>query len=203
MMPRTPKAKPKIETVREESDELARMANTLINKLCPNLKSAVIVYVMKTRQNDDGKAVAPKVGEKMGSARAAGVWDRMLYHWDFRIEISGNHWEKLDVEQRKALLYHELCHCFMDNSRPRMQKHEFEGFLSELKHFGAWAGDLQAVQEVLQPQLELVGEDFGEDDAEVAVDETDAARGSNKPVPVEPQGRRRANGYDAPKFAQQ
>lgn len=155
-------AKTKIVTEREESEALAKMAKPLIAKLCPNLKNAVIVYVMQTRQNDEtGKVVEPKVGECMGKCQAAGTWDRLLYHWDFRITINGNHWAKLDAHQKKALVYHELCHCFMRNGKPSLQKHEFEGFVSELRHFGAWAADLEAVQEVLSPQLSLVedGED--------------------------------------------
>lgn len=146
-----------LETIRVKSEELEAIGDNLIADLSPNLTNANIEWIMETRQyQDTAKPAVTKTGEKMGSAKKAGPIDRMLHRWDFRITISGNWWAVLSDEQKKALVYHELCHCYMKDGKPTLVKHEFEGFLSELRHCGAWAADLKAVQEILAPQLKLV-----------------------------------------------
>jgi len=162
--------KTKITTEREVSDELRNIGQDLIGEFCPTLRDASIVFLMQTRINDDtGKAVLPRVNEKYGTARAMSLFHRMLHHEDFWIIISGNWWAKLDDRQKRAMLYRHLCACDMHNGKPILQKPDFVGYQSEIKHFGAWSAELGAAQEILAPQLSL--EYLGEEEpaAEAAV----------------------------------
>jgi len=156
--------KSKIFTQTLKDDLLAEIGEELIEARFANLKDAKIDYLMKTRRNEaTDKTVEPRVGEAMGSAKAASALDRMLHHWDFRLLVSGNWWAKLNAQQRRALLFHQLCHCFMAEGKPRLQRHEFDGFLSELRHFGPWASPLKEAQAaLLQQSLEFAEEADGE-----------------------------------------
>lgn len=157
-MPRKPKTK--IVTYTEPDELLAEIGEELIAKHFPFLKDARIDYLMRTRENEGtDKVVEPRVGEAMGSAKAAGAVDRLLHNWDFRIIVSGNCWAKLNDHDRRALLYHQLCHCDMHEGRPRLTRPDFDGFLSELTHFGTWAKPLKDMQEAfLQSQLDFADE---------------------------------------------
>lgn len=58
---------------------------------------------------------------------------------DFVIAFSADYWETLDgnPEQIEAVMYHELCHAgFNKHLQPKLMPHEFEGFFSELEHYG-------------------------------------------------------------------
>jgi hypothetical protein len=157
--------KSKIVTHTLKDDLLAEIGEELIEAHFANLKGARILYLMKTRENEaTDKVVEPRIGEAMGSAKAASMIDLVeAGHWHFRILVSGNWWEKLNAQQRRALLFHQLCHCFMAEGKPRLQGHEFDGFLSELRHFGPWASPLKAAQAaLLQQSLEFAEEADGE-----------------------------------------
>ena len=100
------------------------------------------------------------------------------------ILISGNWWEKLNPQQCRALLFHQLCHCFMNEGKPRLQRHEFDGFLSELRHFGPWASPLKEAQTaLLQQSLEFAdGADNVPDVPTVEVPEGEPEPATHSPL---------------------
>jgi len=159
-MPRKPKTK--IVTYTEPDELLAEIGEELIAKHFPFLKGARILYLMRTRENEGtDKVIEPRLNEVMGSAKAASMIDLVeAGHWHFRIIVSGNWSAKLNPQQCSALLFHQLCHCFMAEGKPRLQRHEFDGFLSELRHFGPWASPLKEAQAaLLQQSLEFAEEE--------------------------------------------
>ncbi len=59
--------------------------------------------------------------------------------FDFVVMVSEPRWERLDDKQKRATVFHALSHAGQDdNGRWRIEKHDFAGFLSEVKRFGLW-----------------------------------------------------------------
>ena len=83
---------------------------------------------------------------------------------DFIVTIAADHCrDRITCRQMEALIYHELCHAeATDDYRPRIQPHDFEGFLAELKEYGSWNQDLEMAAGYMS-QMSLF-----EDQAEVA-----------------------------------
>ena len=102
-------------------------------------------------------------GEKAGKAtlgqtQRAGGLVRFFAETEFVIWVAADHCRTLEVtrQQLEALLFHELCHIAWDPQRGRrmLVGHDFQGFLAEVKEYGAWISDLEAVAKVMQ-QLPL------------------------------------------------
>jgi hypothetical protein len=55
----------------------------------------------------------------------------------------------------EALVFHELCHTgCTEDYQPRVEPHDFEGFVFELQEYGAWTRDLKWAQQAFtQPSL--------------------------------------------------
>lgn len=151
------KPRTKISTTTERSEALAAVAKDIIADHMRLLADAKFEFLMKTRQNDDtGKTVLPRVGETMGKVSKAGAIDRLLHHYDFRVMVNGNWWAELNDKQKRALTFHLLCHCEMAGGKPLMNKHDFEGFVTELEHFGAWVKELAQIRsQLLQQPLQF------------------------------------------------
>ncbi len=87
---------------------------------------------------------------------------------DFIIMLSGDHCRscRLTFRQIEALVFHELCHVEAnDNYQPRVNGHDFEAFVQEVKIYGAWKSDLQLAEAAfVQPSLfdQTGGLDHGE-----------------------------------------
>jgi hypothetical protein len=68
--------------------------------------------------------------------------------FDYIILFSADHCARRRLKnwQILALLYHELKHTAMDeNGKFVVRGHDFEGFMNELKIFGAWKSDAEAI----------------------------------------------------------
>lgn len=173
------KGKAKITTKHAVSKEMKEIAQGLIADLCGVLKDQPIEYVLKTRQNaDTNEIVLPRVGECLGPVQAANALERDIHKRGFRIVLSGNWWAKATPELRRAAVYHQLCHCYPDNGKPKILKHDFEGFRSELKASGCWTDSLREAQKVMPGQLTLIGEEEGAKPAEAAAP-ANIKRGAN------------------------
>ena len=73
---------------------------------------------------------------------------------------------RLTNRQMEALVYHELLHTDAEEDEDTgeeilgLRAHDFEGFNEELKHYGPWSADLQAVVDMGR-QLSLFDQDGG------------------------------------------
>ncbi len=91
----------------------------------------------------------------LGKASKFAERDRLLHPYHFLIILSEDFWNN-HPEAREALLYHELCHCGVnDNFEPTIIPHDLEEFGSVVRHYGFWLEDIRRFSR----QLELFDED--------------------------------------------
>jgi hypothetical protein len=128
----------------DASEECIKMAEGLI-ETCPELdhvKSAKNKYLFKL-----GTWV--KAGE---CSKASGKW-RHLTDFDFVIVFHKDTWDASTIEQRYALIHHELSHIGRkDSENWYIIPHDVEEFLSTYKRYGAWNGSLQMLVSIINDQ---------------------------------------------------
>lgn len=145
--------KPKYRTVIEKSESLQEVGQDLIKAHGMSLKSANIEYVMKTRLDVEKDTVAPPLEKDQlnpGTASACSAVDQTIHHSHFKLVVNGNWWEKADGAQKEALVYHLLCHLWFVEGKPRLVKHDFQGFVSEVREYGAWTPSLRHFQDAMK-----------------------------------------------------
>jgi hypothetical protein len=91
----------------------------------------------------------------LGRCRKRGDLDRELDEFDFIVLLNKEAWQTLDETQKKALIFHELCHAQVvidadgnpkqddrDRLVCRIRKHDVEEFRAVTDKFGLWTQDL-------------------------------------------------------------
>ena len=146
--------KPKVKTAYYPAEDVQKIAETLIPECHGTLRDACIEYVFRTREDENQVIQPPRVQDarEWGRASAANIVDQRLHHLHFRVVVNGNWWEAATAEQRRAAAYHLLCHCWLNEGRPQLVPHDFEGFKSEVDHFGPWSKDLAAFEASLKQE---------------------------------------------------
>lgn len=77
----------------------------------------------------------------------------------FLIELAGDHWPRLTDAQQRAVVDHELCHCWVEWDEDQQQHvhsirgHDIEEFNDIVRRHGAWKPDVAAFAETLQLAL--------------------------------------------------
>ena len=109
-----------------------------------------------TKADSDGHLV-------LGRCVKASELQKELVDWDFVILLNHEVWteEKFDVQKKRALLDHELCHIDTSEGEDghktdskgrklwRLRKHDIEEFHSVVAHHGCYKSDLERFAEVL------------------------------------------------------
>lgn len=94
----------------------------------------------------------------LGQTQRTGGLVRFYAEVEFVIWLAADHLRilKPDRKQIDALLFHELCHIAWDPMKGRryIVGHDFQGFIAEVKEYGAWMKDLELAARVMQ-QLPL------------------------------------------------
>jgi hypothetical protein len=76
---------------------------------------------------------------------------------DFIIWAAADHCRDahMTFKDMEALVFHELCHTgATEDFEPRVEPHDFEGFVFELQEYGAWTRDLRWARDAFtQPTL--------------------------------------------------
>lgn len=148
--------------------EVAKIADEIIRKVPrhKNLAEARIEYVFR----DEAPRLRGRV--VLGRARKIGglnafLLDPTVNDKDFVkpgplfvIEISHDTWGDLNLEQRKALVDHELCHCTVDidddgNPELSMRGHDFEEFAEIIERHGLWSTSDKKIGAAVAEQLVL------------------------------------------------
>jgi hypothetical protein len=145
--PRAPK-EPKVPVVYEESADVKEVANRLV-RLYPvqfgwtaNFTLGYIV-IRGLKLNLDKR-------EPWGKFRKVPPLYRGLTGLDAVVEIVADGWERLNAEQREALVAHELCHGSMsERGALRVEKHDLEEFRFVVAQWGAWDEGIRAFGEQL------------------------------------------------------
>ena len=85
---------------------------------------------------------------------------RLLHGIDFLIVVANDVWIHLSDHQKEAVCYHELCHAAVNEDTetgevtPALMPHDCEMFFAELKKYGPWFADLEALVNTVK-QLDL------------------------------------------------
>ncbi len=92
---------------------------------------------------------------------------------DFIVWLAADHLAlaKLTRFQVEALVWHELCHAeIVENDKgeeiAKVRAHDFEGFRSEIEHYGFWRADIEIMAPVFQMHLDLAGGSDPDEDSE-------------------------------------
>lgn len=130
-----------------------RFADELIEKRRPLLAEARIAFVWKHN-------VSPDADGHLMLGKATKVPDahRAIHDYDFVIALNHHIFEREQVseEHKRAILFHELCHCGIacddegvpkrgDDGRPkwRMIKHDLEEFNEVVQAFGKYRKEVE------------------------------------------------------------
>jgi predicted metallopeptidase len=144
------------------AEEVEEIAQKLIKEYHQHLRDAHMCYFFrKPAAKSAGQVVPGRASKVSGKYKA-------MTGYDFVIEISESHFNEMNENKKKALIDHELSHCYIDlEGNIKTINHDFEGFNGVLRRHGFWAGDLEAMGETAQqlklpfenkrPELEVVG----------------------------------------------
>lgn len=135
-------------------EEVIEMAQGLVEKYHPDLRNANIgILFRETASTRNGKKV---LGQ---ASKVTAKWQPLLdgaYH--FIIWLAADWWlDEASPAQRRALLDHELQHCYMlDGLQPKLRGHDLEEFACIIERHGFWRDDWgeQQVQAAIR-QVEL------------------------------------------------
>ena len=90
----------------------------------------------------------------LGKASKFAEKDRLIHPYHFLIILSEEFWNRCP-ESREPLLYHELCHCGVnDDFEPKILAHDLEEFGAVVRRYGFWLEDIRRFSH----QLELFDE---------------------------------------------
>ncbi len=131
------------------SDSVLHIANDLIYDFHAELAAARVGFVFRS---EAGKSCGMKV-----LAKASKVSPKMQVHMklDFLIWIAEDIWGDLSIEQRKALIDHELYHCSYIGGAAKMRAHDIEEFEPILKRYGLWHINLFRLKDTLESACQL------------------------------------------------
>lgn len=104
-----------------------------------------------------GKMVYADIGPV--SKKQNEIYNLLDFDFNFLLIIYRPEWNRLDDNQKRALIDHELCHCFFDpTSDPpicRSIDHDFTDFFEVIERHGLWNDDLRSNRGSLQMALNL------------------------------------------------
>lgn len=113
------------------------LASGIIEEHHPDLLDARIGFIFRSEvQVSGGKETwgqAQKVSDKM----------KVYMDFDFLIWVARDIWVSLSLNQKKALLDHELCHCLYDEGKASMRPHDIEEFTEIVDRYGLWRLELE------------------------------------------------------------
>jgi len=132
----------------EDADSILKpLAEEILDENHPARK-AKVKFLFKVKFNN------PHILGKC--TRATGPW-RFLTEYDYVITINKDFWEKADEIQKRALLYHELCHVEWKpptenypGGRWALRRHEVEEFFDVVDKFGLWMDNLKILSGIFE-----------------------------------------------------
>jgi hypothetical protein len=120
------------------ADQAQALAQVLIPVLHEHLVNARLAYLFK----ESMKLGPDRI--KLGTAQRAAAQLEYLSDHDFVLTFNHEAWRTLSMEQRIALVDHELCHCGCDLEKSRfgIMHHDVEEFGAVIRRWGLWKPDL-------------------------------------------------------------
>lgn len=141
-------------------DHLLDMARSIIRDQHEHLLEARIAFLYRSEASKSGGKLI------LGMAKKVSPEMQTLIDFDFLIWISKPHFDNLEIDQQRALVDHELCHCGRNiNEEWIIKKHDFEEFWKIIERHGLWSYDLQVAGKMIQDtrgkQLDLITVEAG------------------------------------------
>ena len=136
-------------TWEEASELVVKMADDCIREHRPYLVNANIGFLFRSEPSSSkGRTI-------IGKAQKVTARLKPFLDLDFIIWISKPDWLRFDVEEKRALLHHELCHCEMDPDTDELslRAHDIEEFNEVIRAHGLWFKDLIETAKAIQPHL--------------------------------------------------
>ncbi|MCL6479322.1 MAG: hypothetical protein K6T65_13095 [Peptococcaceae bacterium] len=121
-----------------KAPEVERLAKQLINECHSHLTEANIMYLFR-----DGPW-SSQDRTTWGKAVKVSGRDKFIHEYDFLIIINKEIWTILTEDQRKALVDHELMHCYLSdydkegNPVWSIRGHDLEDFAAVVRRHGMW-----------------------------------------------------------------
>lgn len=125
-------------------EEVKPIAEKVIAAHRRDLFNVNFVFIFKEKASKKGgKIVIAKVRKVRAKEKIA--YDSDV---DFVIEIGHNAWEELNDKQKEAVIFHELCHCLVDENEEGEKElsilpHEIEEFADVIEVYGLYTFDIQ------------------------------------------------------------
>ncbi len=153
-MRKAPKPKqPSYERIERDNDPLGvyDVLDEMVREKRPELKEARIGLAWRygLKRNKDGHLV-------LGKCKKVSDLDKQFAGYDIIVILNREAWQTLDEDQRRALMFHELCHAALSedqNGNPkkdargrqiyRIRKHDIEEFGEVVVQFGCYKLDLE------------------------------------------------------------
>lgn len=134
-----------------EAEQPAALAQAIIPLLHKHLVDAQISYLFVEDKRERDRV-------KLGHAAKASTKLRFIAQVDYVVEFNWTAWGTLSIEQRVALVDHELCHCAGKDDKGKWAErgHDVEEFTAIVGRWGAWTGDLAQFGRVLSRQIEML-----------------------------------------------
>jgi hypothetical protein len=134
--------------------DVERIANMLIGRHPEHFK---VIQNFKVAYRWRAKGGSRQGQRVLGRCQKTAGLLREFSGVDFVVMLSGDHCRacRLTFHQIEALVFHELCHIeASDTYQPRINGHDFEAFVQEVRLYGAWKPDLQLAESAfVQPSL--------------------------------------------------
>lgn len=126
---------------RECGEEVYTLMHELINEYHLNLRNAKIKCLFYDKARKHGGKVV------LGTAESVSPKFNYLTDIDFIISIYVGAWEVMAEQEKKALLDHELSHCFIGEDKQgnpvyKTVPHDFEEFKDIIERYGFWQDNI-------------------------------------------------------------
>lgn len=129
----------------QEAPEAEEIGNELISRYHQDISKAKIFYYFKKK--------ASKKKDKLALATISLTSPKLKFiserQYDYYLEIGWTEWTELTLQQKIALIDHELCHAAfsLDKEKFVIRGHSVEEFREVIERYGFWNDGIKAFGE--------------------------------------------------------
>lgn len=139
----------------EVSSEVLDIAQELIHDHHPHLREAVIGFLFRSEASVSKGSIVLAQPSKVDAKTQALLESHGAVPFDFLIWIAKDEYDRLSLEQRQALVDHQLCHCVQGDNGFAIRGHDFEEFQSIVDRYGFWNYSLLNASNAFKKAVQL------------------------------------------------
>lgn len=146
-------------TVITRAHEVERIAQPIIEEHHRHLRGARILYLFTTQARKHHTKTVLATAQKLSALQRylSSEDETSDEGHDFLILVGAEEWAELGAPQRRALVDHELMHCWLNEKGEwTLRAHDVEEFADIIARHGLWKSDVRTFAAVVQ-QLPLDG----------------------------------------------